>query len=308
MKPQVFALLHDLERAFAEFDRSDGQPQDRPELKQEWGNIQSSRRLEYARSLNDFTPYLPAGKFPSSRQFTIFCALSVYGEKAFNYWRILREHYCRGKPRGIHAVTDEALDVWYAVDTWLQSWLYDPGLVRRPQTDSPAEWIRSIGRIDATPHLLMSHEFLCDLGASLPAYATARRNLFDAKGVFQRYAITPAGSVVPRIEPLMFRFPLIAWDVWQKNVYLLTSDVKPPSHFPIFGWRRQRVLDYVRRGQLLVDGETERAALGKPWSLHGLLWPQQLQTLQKITAKGPARMDDGPPVNSGRMLRRTSSH
>jgi hypothetical protein len=116
MKPQVFAPLLDLEHAFAEFDRSDGQPQVSLASKQAWGNIQSSRRLEYARSLNDFAPYLPTGKFPSSRQFTVFCALSVYGEKAFDYWRILREHYCRGKPRGSHAVADEALDVWYAVD------------------------------------------------------------------------------------------------------------------------------------------------------------------------------------------------
>ena len=199
MKPQVFTLLHDLERAFAEFDRSDGHPQVTPESKQEWGNIQSSRRLEYARSLNDFAPFLPTGKFPSGRQFTVFCALSVYGQKAFDYWRIVREHYCRGKPRGSHAVADEALDVWYAVDAWLQSWLYNPGSVRRPETDSPAEWLRSIGRIDATPHLLMSHEFLRGRGASLPNYATARRNLFDIKGVFQRYTFTPAGSTVPKI-------------------------------------------------------------------------------------------------------------
>jgi hypothetical protein len=118
--------------------------------------------------------------------------------------------------------------------------------------------------MDATPHLLMSHEFLLGLGAPLPSYTTARRNLFDVKGVFQRNAFTPAGSLVSKIEPLMFRFPLIAWDIWQKNVYLLTNDVKPPSHFPIFGWRRQRVLDYVRRGQLLVNDEVERAALGTP--------------------------------------------
>jgi hypothetical protein len=307
MKPQIFAPLLDLEHAFAEFDQFNGHPET-PESKQGWGNIQSSRRLEYARSLNDFAPYLPTGKFPPRRQFSIFCALSVYGEKAFDYWRILREHYCRGKPRGSHAAADEALDVWYAVDAWLQSWLYSPIWIHPPQTDSPAEWIRSIGRIDATPHLLMCYEFLRGLGAPLPSYSTARRNLFDVKGVFQRNVFTPVGSVVSKIEPMMFRFPLIAWDVWQKNVYLLTTAVKPPSHFPIFGWRSQRVLDYVRRGRLLVDDETERVVLGTPWSLHGLLFPQQLQTLQKITAKDPARLDDGPPVNSGRMLRLRSSH
>jgi hypothetical protein len=83
------------------------------------------------------------------------------------------------------------------------------------------------------------------------------------KGIFQRYAIIENGATVPSIEPLMFRFPLMGWDIWQRAVYLLTNDVKPPSHFPIFGWREQRVLDYVRRGRLLLDPGTERTVLGK---------------------------------------------
>jgi hypothetical protein len=152
----------------------------------------------------------------------------------------------------------------------------------------------------------MSHAFLTKLGFPLLAnYGSARRELFDIKGVFQRYAIVPTGSEIPNIGPLMDRFPLIGWDIWQRAVYLLTNDVKPPSHFPIFGWREHRVLDYKREGRLLHSPEMEQAGLSRSWSLHGLLWPQQLETLRKMA--GPVSVS-GPPVSSGRMLRRTPAH
>ena len=154
----------------------------------------------------------------------------------------------------------------------------------------------------------MSHALLCNLRARLPKdYAAARRNLLDVKGVFQRNMIVRNGTVVPKIGALANRFPLIAWDIWQRGVYLLTNDIKPPSHFPIFGWRHQRVVDYFENHRLLFTPEIERAGLGQPWTLHGLLWPQQLETLQKITRESTVRTDDGPPVTSGRMLRRVNA-
>jgi hypothetical protein len=152
----------------------------------------------------------------------------------------------------------------------------------------------------------MSHAFLRRLGVPLPAnYATARRNLHDIKGVFQRYMIVSPNSVIPNLESLMLRYPLILWDIWQKAVYLLTNQVKPPSHAPIFGWRHHRVIDYVRKGILLVGPEVEREALGKPLSLHGILWPQQLENLKALPSVKPEK---GTPVTSGRMLRRTFAH
>jgi hypothetical protein len=144
------------------------------------------------------------------------------------------------------------------------------------------------------------------MGVPLPAnYATARRNLHDVKGIFQRFMIVPTNSVIPNIDSLMLRYPLILWDIWQKAVYLLTNDVKPPSHAPIFGWRHLRVIDYVRKGVLLSGPEFEREALGKSWSLHGLLWPQQLENLKKISSVKPEK---GLRVTSGRMLRRDTAH
>jgi hypothetical protein len=155
----------------------------------------------------------------------------------------------------------------------------------------------------------MSHAFLCRLGAPLPAnYRTARRNLHDVKGIFQRYVIVPKNSVIPNIESLILRYPLIGWDIWQKAVYLLTNDVKPPSHFPTFGWWHHRVIDYVRKGLLFHGPEIEREGLGKPWSLHGLLWPKQLETLRTLMSEGGVKTETGPPVTSGRMLRRTFAH
>ncbi len=223
-----------------------------PSMKRIWGAIPSSGRLEYAKSLSDFSQIIAKGKFPPRSQFVIFCALHVYGLKALEYWHELRERYCRGKPRGSHRTTDEALDLWYAIDAWLQSWLYSPLDCRRPETDSPSEWLYCIGSNDPTPHLRMSHTFLRQARVALPVnYATARRNLLDVKSIFQRYSIVKNGSTVPNLKPLMYRFPLIGWDIWQRAVYLLTNDVKPPSQFPIFGWRYHRVLDYVRHGRLL---------------------------------------------------------
>jgi hypothetical protein len=301
-KRRAFALLSDLEFAFVEFDSRDGHPYPGGESELGWGNVRSSTRLDYAKGFNDFTDILPEGKFPPRSQFLIFCALQVYGRAAAELWSRVREHYCKDKPRGARPAKDEALDVWYALDAWLQSWLYNLSSCRRPPTNHPAEWLRCIGSTDPTPHLRMSHAFVTKLGFSLPAnYGSARRELLDIKGVFQRYAIVPTGSEVPNIGPLMNRFPLIGWDIWQRAAYLLTNDVKPPSHSPIFGWREHRVLDYQRQGRLLHSPEMERAGLGRSWSLHGLLWPQQLETLRKMA--GPVRVS-GPPVSSGRMLRR----
>jgi hypothetical protein len=309
MKPTAFEPLRDLESAFAKFRADGGEPRttDDPELF--WGKVHCSKQLNYARSLNDFEPLLIPGKFPPQSQFVILCALQVYGGAAFDYWRIVRDHYCRGKPRGVHAAEDESLDVWYAVDAWLQSWLYSPSWCRRPQENTPAAWLYCIGSTTPTPHLRMSHAFLRDRGARLPSsYATARRNLLDVKGIFQRNAIIENGSRVPKIEPFIYRFPLVAWDIWQRSVYLLTNDVKPPSHFPIFGWRHHRVRDYFENRRLLLTPELEHGGLGQPWSLHGLLWPQQLETLQKIVAKSEVRTNGGPPITSGRMSRRRSAH
>jgi hypothetical protein len=306
-KIQAFIALQDLENAFAEFERASGHPGAASDSASSWGKIVSSKRLDYAKMFNDFAPLLPDSKFPPQSQFAIFCALHIYGSGAFELWRWLREHYCRGRPRGLSAAADEALDIWYAMDAWLQSWLYSPLSCSKPPTDSPSEWLRCIGSRDPTPHLRMNHALLRRLGVPLPSnYSTARRNLLDIKGIFQRNAIVPAGSQVPKIESLINRFPLMGWDIWQRSVYLVTNDVKPPSHYPIFGWRHQRVLDYVRHGNLFHGPEVEREGLGTPWSLHGLLWPQQLDTLRKIGVAAVAK--ESLPVTSGRMLRRLSAH
>ena len=119
----------------------------------------------------------------------------------------------------MRAAEDESLDVWYAVDAWLQSWLYSPLWCPRPRENTPTAWLRCIGSTNPTPHLRMSHTFLRDRGAQLPGnYATARRNLLDVKGIFQRSAIIENGSTIPKIEPLVYRFPLVAWDIWQRGV------------------------------------------------------------------------------------------
>jgi hypothetical protein len=307
MKHRAFSHLRNLERAFAEFRAARGEPATEPDSG--WSRVECSTQLEYARSLNDFAPLAINGKFPPRSQFTVLCALKVYGPSAFEYWRVMRDHYCRGKPRGMHALEDEQLDVWYAVDAWLQNWLYSPSSCRRPRENTPAAWLLCIGSTNPTPHLRMSHALLCSLGARLPKdYTGARRNLLDVKGVFQRNMIVRNGTVVPKIEALANRFPLIAWDIWQRSVYLLTNDIKPPSHFPIFGWRHQRVVDYFEDRSLLPTPELERSWLGRPWSIHGLLWPQQIETLRKITSASTVRTDDGPPVTSGRMLRRMNAH
>ena len=309
MKRLAFAQLRDLERAFAEFRAASGEVGYKDDAEQRWGSVLCSRQLDYAKSLNDFEGLLVSGKFPPKSQFIILCALQVYGGVAFDYWRVIRDHYCRGKPRGSHAVEDESLDVWYAVDAWLQSWLYSPLSCRHPQENTPAAWLYCIGSTNPTPHLRMSHAFLRGRGARLPSnYGTARRNLLDVKGIFQSNAIIKNGSKVPKIGPLICRFPLVAWDIWQRSVYLLTNDVKPPSHFPIFGWRHQRVVDYFENHRLLFTPEFERTGLGQPWSLHGLLWPQQLESLQRIVAKSEVRPGDGPPITSGRMSRRRTAH
>ncbi|GEM_PF-6310107 len=302
-----FAGLQDLEQAFAEFESANGHPFNGTDLDVEWGKVRCSNRLSYAKRFGDFVTLLPEGKFPPRSQFLIFCGLHVYGAASTELWRTLREHYQRGKARGVRAATDEALDLWYAVDAWLQSWLYSPLSCRRPEINSPAEWLRRIGSTDPTPHLRMSYAFLRRLGFPLPDnYATARRELLDIKGVFQRYVIVPAGSSVPKLEALLDRFPLMGWDIWQRAVYLVTNDVKPPSHFPIFGWRHARVVDYKREGRLFHSPDIEHKALGKPWSLHGPLWSKQLETLRKMSA--PSRCTPGPAISSGRMLRRISAH
>jgi hypothetical protein len=155
----------------------------------------------------------------------------------------------------------------------------------------------------------MSHALLRRLGLQLPAnYSTARRNLLDTKGVFQRSAIVPNGSTVPSIEALISRFPLIAWDVWHKAVYLLTNDVKPPSHYPMFGWRHYQLIDYIKNGRLFLSPELEEKALGRALSLHGILLPQQIETLKRIRSASSVRAAGGPPVTSGRMLRRRTAH
>src|SRR5690242_1094147 len=130
-KRSPFANLHDLEHAFAEFESANepwanaGTSRDA-----EWGNVRCSNRLGYAKRFNDFVALLPEGKFPPRSQFLIFCALRVYGAASAELWRILRERYQRGKARGARPVRDEGLDVWYAVDAWLQSWLYSPSSCR----------------------------------------------------------------------------------------------------------------------------------------------------------------------------------
>jgi len=144
MKPRAFGGLRDLERAFVEFDSADGHPYG-PKYEEDWGTIASAGRVEYARSLNDFSDILIKGKFPPRDQFVVFCALYVFGPKALEYWRELRSHYCRGKPLGSRPNTDEALDLWYAVDAWLQAWLYSPLNCRRPSSNSPAQWLHCIG-------------------------------------------------------------------------------------------------------------------------------------------------------------------
>lgn len=281
-----------------------GYPNLGEESELEWGKVRPSVCLHYAKSLNDFAQLLPDGKFPPGDQLLILCALHVYGRASLELWRRLREHYLRGKPRGPRPATDEAFDLWYAVDAWLQCWLYSPSSCPRPMTDSPSEWLRCIGSTNPTPHLRMSHTFLHRLGIPLPAnYSSARRELLDTKGVFRRNMITPIGTSVPNLDALLGRFPLMGWDIWQKAVYLLTNDVKPPSHMPIFGWRHYRVLDYKRKGRLFMSPEIEASMLGKPGSLHGLLWPPQLDTLRTIPA--PIKTS-GPPITSGRMMRRTS--
>lgn len=306
-KPPPFAELQDLERAFEEFESANGHPYAGTEPDVEWGKVRCSNRLGYAKCFSVFAALLPEGKFPPRSQFLVLCALHVYGAASTQLWRGLREHYQRGKARGTRRATDEAFDLWYAVDAWLQSWLYSPLSCRRPETNSPSEWLRHIGSTDPTPHLRMSYTFLRHLRFPLPAsYATARRELLDIKGVFQRCVIVRAGSQVPKLEAFLNRFPLMGWDIWQRAAYLLTNDIKPPSHFPIFGWRHARVVDYKREGRLFNSAEIERAALGKPWSLHGLLWPQQLEALRKTVT--PSGRTYGPPISSGRMLRRVSAH
>ena len=308
-KRSPFANLEDLEQAFAEFELTNGHPYGGTDRDVEWGKVRCSSRLDYAKRFNDFAALLLEGKFPPRSQFLIFCALYVYGAASTDLWRRLREHYQRGKARGARPKTDEALDLWYAVDAWLQSWLYSPLSCRRPEINSPAEWLRHIGSTDPTPHLRMSYAFLRRSGFPLPDnYATARRELLDIKGVFQRYVIVRAGSPVPKLEALLNRFPLMGWDIWQRAVYLLTNDVKPPSHAPIFGWRQDRVVDYKQEGRLFYSAELEHKWLGKPWSLHGLLWPEQFDTLRKIVAVAPPGPTYGPPVSSGRMLRRSPAH
>jgi len=295
-RSRAFTGLQDLERAFAEFEQTAGIPFVEPDSDWKWGNVVSSKQLDYARGLNDFKDLLPEGKFPPASQFLILCALQVYGSGAFELWTRLRDHYCRGKPRGTRPGADEALDGAYAIDAWLQTWLYNPLACPKPSNNSPADWIRCIGTTDPTPHLRMSHAFLRGLGVPLPKnYVTARRELLDIKGIFTKYTIVPAGSHGPHIESLLHRFPLIGWDIWQKYVYLLTSDIKPPSHFPIFGWRHQRVLDYVQHGRLLHTSEFERNGLGKPWSLHGTLWPQQIEAVRRL---GPAHLAEDGPLRS----------
>src|SRR4029077_6600418 len=121
-----FADLHDLEHAFAEFELADGHPYARRENKADWGKVSCSNRLDYAKSFREFDALLPEGKFPPHSQFVIFCALHVYGTAVIELWRRLREHYQRGKPRGTRPATDEAFDLWYTMDAWLQSWLYMP--------------------------------------------------------------------------------------------------------------------------------------------------------------------------------------
>ena len=303
-KTGPFARLRNLERAFAEFARATGHPYDRDSYP-EWGKVGCSNRLDYAKSFNAFASLLPEGKFPPSDQFLIFCALKVYGNPAVELWRRLREHYCRGKPRGARRAGDEAFDVWYAMDAWLQSWLYSPLSCCRPKTNTPAEWLRCIGSNNPTPHLRMSYAFLQHLGLPIsPNYDSARRELLDIKAAFRSGTLVPMGSEVPNIGPLLVRFPLIGWDIWQRAVYLLTNDVKPPSHMPIFGWRHHRVLSYAQSGHLVSPG-FEQELLGHSFSLHGILWPEQLKTLEKLVR--PAR-SAGPPVTSGRMLRRHFAH
>ena len=109
------------------------------------------------------------------------------------------------------------------------------------------------------------------------------------------------GSEVPNIGPLLIRFPLIGWDIWQRAVYLLTNNVKPPSHMPIFGWRHYRVLEYAQSGHRVPAG-FEQEVLSHPSSLHDLLCLSSWKLLEKIIR--PAR-STGPPVTSGRMLRKT---
>jgi hypothetical protein len=297
-----FARLRDLESAFAEFEGGNGHFHVGSDSELLWGNIRCSHLIDYAKGLNDFGALLPEGKFPPRSEFVVLCALRVYGTAAVELWCRLREKYLLGKARGMRSVADEGLDVWYAVDAWLQSWLYSPIWCRRPKTDSPLDWLRCIGSTNPTPHLRMSHAFLLQgFNLRLPTdYGNARRELLDIKGVFQRNVIIQTGAVAPKLEALLSRFPLMGWDIWQRAVYLLTNDVKPPSHFPIFGWRHDRVLTYKQEGRLFYTPEMEREYLGTSLSLHGLLFPKQIERVRKMS---PARTA-GLPVTSGRMLRR----
>lgn len=300
-KTQVFARMRNLERAFADFKRRGGHP----DSETSWGKIESSRNLDYAKSLNDFGYLIPDGKFPPRDHFIIFCALVVYGKDAIALWRKLREHYVSGRPRGANARSDEAFDLWYAIDAWLQQWLYKPMSCPRPAQDHPSDWLRCIGTTNPTPHLRISYAFLRQKGIGLPAnYVNARRELLDVKGVLQRYAIVPTGSEVPNTDALLYRFPLIGWDIWQRSVYLLTNDVKPPSHMPIFGWRHSRLLNYVETDCVFGSREIEKELLGHERSLCGPLWPSQTDTLKKL---GKVKIV-GPPITSGRMLRRILAH
>jgi hypothetical protein len=153
VKLRAFTKLSEIERAFEEFDKSDGHPLYTADGDQAWGRVASAKRLEDARSFNDFAAIITPGKFPADSQLVVFCALQVFGERAFEYWSILREHYCRGKPRASSSKTDRAVDVWDAIDAGLQSWLYSPASCRLPQNrNNPSEWL-TVSEAKTRPHI-----------------------------------------------------------------------------------------------------------------------------------------------------------
>lgn len=142
LKKLPFARLRDIESAFAEFERREGHPYVSSYSKLEWGKVRCSHLIDYAKGLNDFGVLLPEGKFPPQHMFVLLCALHIYGSAAVELWRRLREEYRLGKARGKRSASDERLDIWYAVDAWLQSWLYSPMSCPQPKTDSPLDWLR----------------------------------------------------------------------------------------------------------------------------------------------------------------------